>query len=182
MNITIRTITKYQLCFNEKDVTDKQVIWYNQTIPRNTKLVTVTNFTGKNWTGSPPSTLLYDFIYLPCSDKPCDYNGFNGWLQYISSAKKQFDSVLYIDHVTWTDSDGYHTASSPDHHPDMKLAFYLNNRQENSNFGNNNWTVGTNSIFHEWVTMSQNDSLNYRISNNSNYDLNIFGYITFGPH
>lgn len=182
MTLVIKNIYKYYPLYkNQFDTSDRQVIWYTQTFPKNSLLTTVTNFTGKNWEGSPPPDLLYNFIYLSCTDKQCDPNGYNGWLQYTSSAVQQFDSVLYIDHVTWVNSTEQ-TASSPQKHPNMKLTFYLNDHQENSDSGNNNWSVGTNSIFHEWVTMSQNDSLNYRIQNNSKYDVNVFGYITFKPH
>jgi hypothetical protein len=185
MKLTIKNIYKYPSNMRTLATSDKQVIWYTQTIPRNSDFVTITNFTGDNGVGSPPSTLLYDFEYLPCADRACDSNGFNGWLQYIGTSQQQFDTVLFIDNVTWSDTNGDHNVNATDDkasHPDMKLAFYLNDHQENSDSGTKNWNVGTNTTLHEWVTMVENDCLNYRIANNSSYAVTVTGHITFGPH
>ena len=149
-----------------------------QEFPSNNESITITNFTNSNYTGSPPSTLLYDFIYLSCSTKKCAPSGFNGWLQNTAKTDK-FGTQLVMKSISWTDNNNDPHTITHGNHGQMRLSIDVDDHESNHTAGTNNWYVEVPAYAHAYVNVKSGESLNYRIKNSSGNDLTVKGYFLY---
>lgn len=161
------------------------------------------NYTGYgdnyNYTGCPPSSLMYNFIYKPCcvndsqfscdnnnpicyssNNTPCSSTAYTGWLQNKGS-KSTYNVGISIRKVTWNNGAPQSSTYQVDNsYPTMGLAYYLDNSKQWAESSPKDWNFPSN-VNHHTLGIGNNQSLNFRIQNDNEYDMTVSGYVLYYP-